>query len=666
MLFVGTMPLWLVVAACSGGGGKKPPSNPDAAAIRERPPVAVADAPKGWETDPDVWAAHDEFRAQSGLDKVNAQGAYAKGITGKGVTIGFIDTGLDVGHHEFRDKTIRLNDRSGLDAATSGQLSHGTGVASVALGSRGSGAGMHGVAFDADPAMWSLNLKSGYLTVNDRILSRAITALEGAGARIINQSWGYSTPLNINLHQTQRDFLASQYADTLARMRQRRAIHVWAAGNSGYAQPASSAAWAVLFRDLAGFSITVAALGDDGKIGRGSNRCGAARNHCLAAPGGVAAGGSAYTILARAGGGYRTAYGTSYAAPYVSGTLALMMQAFGDQLTLPEYTARLFATADKSGVYANAEIYGQGVVDVDAALSPFGDTDIPLPTGGLAGPHESRIIEGDLPRDMIERLRREKIIILDELNTPFSAPLISESKLYQSFDMTEWMTSGDNKTAPDTHPFLNNFAAAQEGKVAAFWTFVPMVLREKSARDENPDRDGIGFTARRTRRRSRFEIGVVGQRGGLLGATGSGALRLGSSLSVLLSAGRELQLGDNKLSIDAHASYSVSRSVNESLVRGTKGALSSALMLGFQRGNFNAKIGQPTFFESGSLNLSLPYRRRADGSVVFKSHDFSLAAPQRPLEMRLLYHHKGGQWGARFEKHAGAPLRVSLGYLQRF
>ena len=246
---------------------------------------------------------------------------------------------------------------------------------------------MHGVAFDADPAMWSLNLDGGYLDVNDAILSRGLTALHAAGARIINQSWGYSTPLNPALHRTQRDFLANYYGRTLDLMRTGQAIHVWAAGNSGYDQPASSSAWPALFPELAGYAITVAALGEDGLIGTRSNRCGAARNHCLAAPGGLAAGGRAYTRMASPGGGYRTAYGTSYAAPYVSGALALMMQAFGDH-ELPEYTTRLFATADKSGAYANQAIYGQGVVDIEAALSPFGDTDIPLLTGG-SGPHET-------------------------------------------------------------------------------------------------------------------------------------------------------------------------------------------------------------------------------------------------------------------------------------
>lgn len=190
----------------------------------------------------------------------------------------------------------------------------------------------------------------------------------------------------MGLINSQKNFLRQSYGDFLTQMRRGKAIHVWAAGNSAEAEIAVSAAWPIIFPDLAGYSIAVAALGADGTIGRQTNHCGAARDHCLTAPGGVAVGDSATTVFALAGGGYRYGYGTSYAAPFVSGVLALMRQAYGDQLTLPEYTARLFGTANKSGVYADASIYGQGLVDVEAALAPYGDTHIPLPAGGVAGP----------------------------------------------------------------------------------------------------------------------------------------------------------------------------------------------------------------------------------------------------------------------------------------
>lgn len=666
VLLAGALPLLLLLAACGGGGGSGESAAPSPAGVRDNANPHLPALPPDWETDPEVWAADGQFQNQPGLDTINAQQAYARGITGKDVTIGFVDTGLDDTHSEFADKTIRLNDRSGLTSTNNAQLRHGTGVASIALGARHMGSLMHGVAFDADPAMWSLRLANGFLDIDDGVLSRGITALQSSGARIINHSWGYSSPLDLNLHSTQSEYLETAFADTLALMRQRQAIHVWAAGNEGHDQVSISSAWPALFPDLAGFSIAVAALGADGAIGRGSNHCGAMRNHCLVAPGGVAAGGSSYTIMADPGGGYRTSYGTSYAAPYVSGVLALMMQAFGDQLTLPEYTARLLATANKSGIYENDFIYGQGLVDADAALRPYGDSQIPIPAGGLVGAAGSGVRRGGLPRDMIERLRREKIIILDELNTPFTRPLISNYDPYQSFEMTEWLTAGDNKTTRESHPFLNRFANVQDGTAISFWRYVPPVLRKKNLRDETPGHQGIGFAARLTRRRTRLAFGMVGEESGLMTSEGTGALSFGPSHSILFSYGYDMDLGDWQLDFDTHAAMSNVQGGEESLLRGTDRALASSAVIALRRRNLAIEVRQPTYFETGVLNLALPYKRQADGSVLFTSKEFSLSAPHRPVEMRLLYETRLGRLGMQIAKHADLPTEVSLGLIKSF
>ena len=62
------------------------------------------------------------------------------------------------------------------------------------------------------------------------------------------------------------------------------------------------------------------------------------------------------------------------AAPHVSGGIALLADYFDGQLGNTEILERLFATANKSGIYANSEIYGQGLLDLDAATKPSGTT----------------------------------------------------------------------------------------------------------------------------------------------------------------------------------------------------------------------------------------------------------------------------------------------------
>ena len=668
-------PVWavcfcLALVGCGGGGGGEPdtasPTAPSIDGNADAPPFEV---PDDWQKDPNIWAANQEFEGQPGLATVKAEDAYARGLTGRGQVIGFVDTGLDDTHPEFERKNIALNGRSGVSNPTNSQLSHGTGVASLALGARGYGSGLHGVAFDADPAAWTLRLDNkGSLTVNDRILGNAIRAIEGTGARIINQSWGYATSFDASIASAQQRYLSQTYSETLNLIGRGRAIHVWAAGNEGEDNPSFVTVWPLYFPETAGYSITVAALGADGRIGRSSNRCGVASEFCLAAPGGVAVGGSAFTRLARAGGGYRTSHGTSYAAPYVSGALAVMMQAFGDQLTLPEYTARLLAIANKTGIYASEAIYGQGLLDIEAAVSPIGGLEVPLPGGGTARPSESRIDGGLIPPDVLDRLREEDIILLDKLNTPFITDLALVPQQYSDFDLTEWLTHGQSKTSPSTHPFLAKFAQTGDGyEVGNFWQIVPLALRRSGVRQDLPPLGSIGFAATVRRRRSRFEFGWVGELEGLMSSVGDGALKLGPSHSALFSFGTDFAFGEElTISTDAHFTFSHLLAQSESLIRGTERAVASAFDVDFAYRDFTLQISQTTYFETGKLKLSRPHKRQADGSVLFRDDEISLRSSSRPLMLSLTHERGLSRLGLKVEKYAGQETQFGFAWEQKF
>lgn len=188
-------PCLLVLAACGGGGGGGGGTSPGPVSGGTGAPVdsdalTLKAIPDGWETDPDVWAASAEFVAQPGLSDIGVAHAYAAGVTGAGQVIGFIDTGLDDTHEAFNDGRVIFNDRSGLTFTDDTQLNHGTSVVGVAAAAK-DGAAIHGVAFNADIAMWSLHMNSlGNLTVSNAILTNAVNGLRGSGARVINQSWG--------------------------------------------------------------------------------------------------------------------------------------------------------------------------------------------------------------------------------------------------------------------------------------------------------------------------------------------------------------------------------------------------------------------------------------------------------------------------------------------
>jgi subtilase-type serine protease len=67
-------------------------------------PVAAAQqADPGTAGDADSWMT-DEFQADWGLAAINAQYAYARGLTGKGIRLGIFDSGVALGHGEFAGK----------------------------------------------------------------------------------------------------------------------------------------------------------------------------------------------------------------------------------------------------------------------------------------------------------------------------------------------------------------------------------------------------------------------------------------------------------------------------------------------------------------------------------------------------------------------------------
>ena len=103
----------------------------------------------------------EEYDASRALDLVNAAEAYTQGYTGRGQTIGVLDTPMRVDHPE-------LNGKANLFSITrEGEIivpdweseTHGSHVSGIIAAKR-DGIGMHGVAFDA--GLWAGALLNNY------------------------------------------------------------------------------------------------------------------------------------------------------------------------------------------------------------------------------------------------------------------------------------------------------------------------------------------------------------------------------------------------------------------------------------------------------------------------------------------------------------------------
>ncbi len=288
----------------------------------------------------------ERSNSRSYLAQIHADYAYALGISGKGVRIAVLDSGISAGHLEFQ-QALKL--AQGFDTATGSvnvgdRRGHGTHVAAI-IGAVRDGRGIHGVAYDAQllPIKVLQDNGTGSTEMLDRGLRHAI---------------GKAPIANISIAA------AGAYDPAAVREAvQAGMLVVVAAGNQGAPNPAWPARFA---REPWANSqiIAVGAVDGENRIAPFSNRAGDTAAWFLVAPGVNIA--SAY-----ADGGYVLMSGTSMAAPIVSGAAALLKQRW-PALRAEQVAEILLLTATDLGAPGIDPIYGRGLLNVEQAMQPVG------------------------------------------------------------------------------------------------------------------------------------------------------------------------------------------------------------------------------------------------------------------------------------------------------
>ncbi len=427
----------------------------------------------------------DEYNAMGALQLIHASSAYARGATGAGVQVGIIDSGVYEQHIEFAQTQAGLagdkvdyagSDYSATNPRSNSAISHGTVVAGVIAANRdepasspntntgnngaSNGINMHGVAFDASLLVYEIPLGSSdapYNPINvdditfgdDNYFANRFAAMANQ-VDIINLSFGFPGVItSYSKAQIQSAFSLSLNALRQSnRARGERAIFVVAAGNawndvddSGNPVAADSPellpGLPYLFPELKDHMLAVAAVDNSGKIAFYSNRCGVAADFCLAAPGGGDGNDNGIVETGERIWGptspndsaeantyyYAGAIGTSFAAPLVSGSLALLKQMF-PTVGNHELVSRLLTTANKTGIYADTSIYGQGLLDLHAATSPVGALAVASGSNlsdGLSNLNASTIntSPGGLGSSLLSALEGETLALFDQQGFPF-------------------------------------------------------------------------------------------------------------------------------------------------------------------------------------------------------------------------------------------------------
>ncbi|WP_247267438.1 MULTISPECIES: autotransporter serine peptidase EprS [Pseudomonas] len=328
--------------------------------------------------DPASWRSA-EFQRDWGLARMQADQAYAAGITGKGVKIGALDSGFDAAHPEFASDRYHpvLASGSYVDGSlfnVNGTLnpnndSHGTHVVGT-MGASRDGTGMHGVAYNAQIYVGNTNNNDSFLfgpKPDPRYFKAAYDALAAAGVRAINNSWG-SQPPDVS-YRTLADLHAAYaqhwnqgtWLDAAADVSRRGVINVFSAGNSGYPNASVRSALPYFQPDLEGHWLAVSGLDQSNQ--QKYNQCGIAKYWCITTPG-------AKIDSTIPGGDYAIKSGTSMAAPHATGALALVMERYPYMNNQQALEVLLTTATQLDGAVTDAptERVGWGVANLDRAM----------------------------------------------------------------------------------------------------------------------------------------------------------------------------------------------------------------------------------------------------------------------------------------------------------
>ena len=214
---------------------------------------------------------------------------------------------------------------------------------------------------------------------------------------------------------------------------------------------------------LASQLIAVASVDENGVISSFSNRCGVAADWCISAPGG-----QIYSTVPEHT--YDTYDGTSMAAPHVAGAVALLIDKY-PALTPAQVVTRLLTSANKTGIYADTSVYGQGMLDLSTATS-FMARPLVLTGSTLSGPSfdltQSRIRLGSAFGDGLTRsLSQRDVTIVDSFdgaNFEMKGDVLTEAG-----DLSNRMEDGIRRFGAETHTLELN----DGGDTIVSWRSVP-------------------------------------------------------------------------------------------------------------------------------------------------------------------------------------------------
>lgn len=585
------------------------------------------------------------------LTAAHIEYAHAVGLTGLGAVIAISDAGFRINHEAFGNRVDQVTGAVVPD-------DHGTMVASIAAGDSPM---MIGVAPKATLILGSYD--------SSVTLTQTAIAARAAGAVALNNSWGYTlaaaTPTGFN--DIFQDSDGAAYLDAL-KAYAAEGVVVFALSNDHALTesdlmpalpllvPELESGWLAVGNATAEFNtdhVTAAT--------RISAACLEAAAWCLVADGTWTAA-SAYdpTTGFSSTTSYDFGTGSSFAAPQVSGALALLAEAFPD-LTPHQLRLRLLASADNSfaGFTADGSIelapgfwhdysteFGHGFLNLKSALMPIGTPTVTMAEGAVPV-EQATVHTGAGLGDAVSRgLGVYSLAVADSFAGQFAlpAPALAAEAAPEPLSM---------RAARIGAAGIASSGAEIGGSIAGFDGFsgadLAMISPETGmalhllAPQAGSESLGLSLVRRFGDDRAALDLGLkLARDGGEVFGLGSGANGSGTTAAALTVGLRGSLGGDGFVQMGAEFGLANADG---------SGALNDVGQMSFN--SFGAEVGQHNVFSSGdrlTVGISAPIavtagtarteialRRPGDGKARMAAIAVPLSPEAREIDVRISY-----------------------------
>ena len=377
-------------------------------------------------------------------------------------------------------------------------------------------------------------------------------------AHVYNNSWNVSRDANTIYSRAQLAATTSQnFIDSISyAATQKDAIFVWAAGNDGSAQSGLLSSMPRVMPELNGHFVNVVAWDStENTLADYSNACGVTKNYCITAPGKIKMSNG------------RIKEGTSFAAPVVSAAIAVIREAW-DYIDSATVVQILFDTATDLGEAGVDEIYGHGMLDLEAATRPIG-----TPT----------------------------VAINDTISQPLQTARVSAQIAHKI------------QSANPTMAFFDEYGRDFETNVADNISVQNRGLGFERLRGDNA-RTSLTF--------GDMEFGFY--RNDMLSA--SGFLQTdGDTTTTYIGTNKSYRFGNVELFGHTQMGVARPRASEESVISEFSNIYTASAYVGVRGDKWSFSVGVPDTVVNGTMNLHLANGRNSNGVITYRDYTIDMA-----------------------------------------